>query len=142
MRALAWLWLAALGAIVFLPGCPPAKEAQSPVAAVVAVTANEVYPQIKEAYIQAGLDAVDQASSEEQAREDAAAVRRAWEPVWAAWDAFARAHDAWRLSLQGRDTEAILTAASAAREAYCDLLRSTTLGLPQMPGFACSMGAP
>lgn len=116
------------------------QEAQGPMAAVVAVSANEVFPVLRDTYVAAGEKAVAEATNVEDAHARVQAVKAKWRPIWEAWDAFAESHDLWRQALLDGDSPRILEMAKEAREAYCALAAAAPIELPAMPGIVCALG--
>lgn len=137
---IALLWVGMGIASLFAPGCSAAsQQTQSQVAAVVAVSANEVLPVLEGRYLldmkMEVDDVVTQGGTAEEAQAEVDRVKREWRPAWDAWDVFAEAHATWRAILLGGPGDAV-KAAIHAREAYCRLVELVP-DLPAMPLADC-----
>lgn len=138
---IALIWAGIAIASMFSPGCSPkGQQVQSQVAAVVAVSANEVLPLLEARYVLDMKMEVDVVATAGGTREEAEAevqrIKREWRPTWDAWDAFAEAHATWRMALQLENEGAAVKAAIHARAAYCALKRLVS-DLPPMPLAKC-----
>ena len=141
---MALFWFVLCVASVTQVGCSPkGLQTQSQVAAVVAVSANEVLPVLEGRYLLEMKMEVDEVVSRDGTADEAQAevdrVKREWRPIWAAWDAFAEGHAVWRQALQLGDETAAVKAAIHARAAYCHL-RDLVPDLPPMPLASCGGG--
>lgn len=94
----------ALTLALLLVACPlrggTMVRGQAVAAQHMATAANAGLPLLREGYAAEGLQCVEDAVDEDEARECIAGVRRRWAPVWRAWDAWSGAHDAWASSLE------------------------------------------
>ena len=116
------------------------KQAQAPAASIVAIAANDVAEILKEEYIRQGKEEIAVAMSVEDAHDRLRALERRWQPLFDAWDAFAKAHDLWRLAVEASDAAGVLSAAKAAQDAYCAVIKVAPVELPSMPGVSCEQG--
>lgn len=116
------------------------RQVQAPAASIVALAANDVAEILKEEYIRQGKEEIAVAMSVEDAHDRLRALERRWQPLFDAWDAFAKAHDLWRLAVEASDAAGVLSAAKAAQDAYCAVVAVAPAKLPDMPGVACAEG--
>jgi len=130
------LWLAA-------SGCSPSlMTVQAKAADAAADAANQALPELVDYYKQEGLDIVDGAATEQEARAGLAKFDEKWEKVWLAWRVFRAAQSAWVDTLeQGKDSSAVL---STIKVSLCMLNSVWPQGLDAipLPVPACEKGPP
>lgn len=115
-----------------LLGCSNlAVQTQLHTASAISVGANAALPVLLEQYRATGVQIIAQSDSRESAELRLKGLKRAWEPVWSAWDGLAAAHSAWVAALQGDG--GIKSALAALKSAYCGLVEVWPLDIPALP---------
>lgn len=136
MRA-RWFAMMAASASLFALSCgPTALQLQARVADSVARTANAALPSVTAQYRGEALAAVEAAADKAGAQAAFEAVEERWEPVWAAWDAFAAAEGAWATAIEsGKVTPAVIEEVIAG---YCELRSAyPQLDVPALAAATC-----
>jgi len=117
-------------------GCSSqARIVQAQTANAIAQSTNDMLPWILESYNEDGMDALKAVKAAGGGRLEAVAaindVKRAWKPVWQAWDSLQLAHDKWATMLEeGADTT---TALRELKDAYCKFRLIFPKKLPVIP---------
>jgi hypothetical protein len=119
--------------------CSPSALAaqQTALNAVVTVSNDGVLPVLEKAFTDALVSAAEAAPDQESGTVAVALATQKWAPVWASYNAYAAAINAWQVAI---DTEGdVLATALAARSAFCQLrvlAAELKLRLPDMPAGA------
>lgn len=125
-----------------LTACASSWQAQRPIATAVAQIANgPVYGTLQTRYLDDGIAVTRPGMNKTPAEFDAAVlkVKKKWAPIWASWDTFAAAADAWDNCIGGNCSN-IDQIAAQARSSYCRV-RLVVIGvgvrLPDFPVVHC-----
>jgi len=114
-----------------------ARSGAARIAHSMAITANGVWPILRQAYITEGLGCVSGSADADTAQRCIDRVKLEWEPVWESWDLAADGLEAWGRVLNEASGEAeTLRAAMVARSRYCTLRAwaEHKVDLPPWPG--------
>jgi hypothetical protein len=109
---------------------PTALQVQAVAADTVGRAANAMLPAMVSTYRLEGDEMIARAKTADEARAGLETIRDRWRPVWAAWEVFAVAHDAYATALgQGTATPQL---AAELGDAYC-LLRAAVADRAELP---------
>jgi hypothetical protein len=127
-------------ACLALVSCSPAGwAAQRDASNAVAEAANKtIEPALLAAYRATGLVVVRAQPTEELGQVALNLHIERWKPVWAAWETFKEAHEAWQKQIEAEGNP--VPAALAARDSYCQLQKAAAewaVSLPALPLGAC-----